>query len=66
MDKLDKLRELDSKINNYSIPLVRKRDNDEVDDLNDKMEEVEIKEEKKPIVDDDGFMMVTKKDKKKE
>jgi hypothetical protein len=27
---------------------------------------VEIKEEKKPIVDDDGFMMVTKKDKKKE
>ncbi len=65
--RLDKLRELDSKISEYSIPLVRKREEDDpVEQLGEQMAETELKEEKQPQIDDDGFMMVTKVDKKRE
>lgn len=66
LDRLAKLRELDSKISEYSIPLVRKRSNDPVGELGEQLEETQIREEKKPQIDDDGFMTVTKAVKKRE
>lgn len=54
-EELQKLKELEEKLKEYSIPLVRDRNKEKEKDNE------EGEEERKPVIDDDGFMLVTKK-----